>query len=88
MADNWRVINDGKTEFMILCSRLNCDPGTFPVLHIVDQFVSVNNIVCNLSFIFDSRMSFVQEVNSTVKYTFSEVGKLSMIRKSLTPEAV
>ncbi len=35
----------------------------------------------------DSGMSFVQQVNSTVKSSFDEPRKLSMIRKSVTPEA-
>ncbi len=69
-----------------LCSRF-CYLETFPILHIGDECVIVINIACNLCFTFGSRMSFVQQVNSTVKFSFGEVRKLSMIKKKITPEA-
>ncbi len=65
------MFNDDKTEFMILCSRCS-DPATFPILHIGDECVPVSNTACYIGFTIDSGMSFVQQVNSTVK-SFSEL---------------
>ncbi len=86
MADNWLLFNDGKTKFMILSSRF-ADPATIHVVHIGDAFVPVISTAHNLDFIFDPGMSFVQQVNSSVKSSFGEVRKFSMMRNSLTLEA-
>ena len=80
------MFNDGKTEFMILSSRFS-PSVTFSDIHIGDEFVSTSDIARNLGFIFDSGMSLTPQVNNTVKTSFGEIRKLSMIRKSLTEEA-
>ncbi len=46
-----------------------------------------SNTACNIVFIFESGMDFVQQVYSTVKFSFCEVRKLSMTRKCLNTEA-
>ncbi len=49
---------------------LSCD---IPALYIGDDDVLVSNTAYNSGFIFDSEMSFVQQINSIVKSSSGEV---------------
>ncbi len=65
---------------MIISSRYS-STVRFISPRIGDELVS-----CNLGFIFDSCMNFAKHVNSIVRNSFSEIRKLSMIRKNLNRE--
>lgn len=86
MTDNWLTFNDVKTEFIILSSRF-APKVDYPPFHVGEELITPSVSVRNLGFIFDSGLSYVEQVTNVVKLSYMEIRKLAAIRKNLTQEA-
>ena len=86
MADNWLKFNDPKTEFMIISSRF-APSVDFPDFHVGDSLITPSTSARKLGFIFDSGLSFVDQINAVVRNSFVELRRLAAIRKNLTKVA-
>ena len=89
MNSNSLKMNESKTEFMILGSKNSLMKANHNqlVLHVGNQAILPASRVRNLGVIFDSNMSFIDQVSSISKSVRYQLRNLGFIRQTLTKKA-
>ncbi len=88
MGKNFLKLDDEKTEFMIITSKLTASRYAFPDFNIGD-IVSFHQVKRSgiLGVMFDSSLTFATHVNSVCKRSYYHLRNIGLIRKYLDQQA-
>ena len=87
MRENFLKLNDEKTEFILIGSRQQLSKVKVPHLTIGDSNIPSASSVRNLGCIFDSSMSFNDQISNIVRSASFHIRNIGRIRKYLNPHA-
>ena len=84
---NWLMVNDIKTEFLILGSRQQLERVNISSIQVGEAQVAPVNSVRNLGVIFDSNMGMDQHVAKACRTAYYHLHNIRRIRNYLTEDA-
>ena len=87
MISNWLMVNDSKTEFMIVGSRQQLERVTIPNIQVGEDRITPATSVRNLGVIFDPNLKMDMHVNKACRGAYYHLHNIRRIRKYLTDEA-
>ena len=81
------MLNDGKTEFIVIGTRHQLAKTSISSLHVGDAQITTSSTVRNLGVWFDATFSMASHVTKTCGASFYHLQNIRHIRKYLSPEA-
>ena len=87
MIPNWLMVNDSKTEFLIIGSKQQLERVNIASIQVGDAKITPVKSVRNLGVIFDSNLKMDQHITKACKSAYYHLHNIRRIRKYLTEDA-
>ena len=87
MISNMLMVNDSKTEFLIVGSKQQLERVNIPFIHVGEDQITPVMSVRNLGVIFDSNLKMDMQITKACQNAFYHLHNIRRIRKFLSQEA-
>ena len=87
MRQNFLILNDEKTEFLLFGSRQQLSKVSLPFIKIGDSQITPSSQARNLGVIFDSTRTLKPHISNIVRVSSFHIRNISQIRKYLNQSA-
>ena len=84
LCDNGLVMNENKSEAIIIRSPSLRTPITFSRINICGQFVDTSAVIRDLGFAIDTHLSMASQVSNIYRSAYYHLARIAKIRDSLT----
>ena len=87
MISNMLMVNDNKTEFLIVGSKQQLERVNIPFIHVGEDQITPVTSVRNLGVIFDSNLKMDMQITKAYQNAYYHLHNIRRIRKFLSQEA-
>ena len=87
MISNMLMVNDSKTEFLIVGSKQQLERVNIPFIHVGEDQITPVTSVRNLGVIFDSNLKMDMQITKACQIAYYHLHNIRRIRKFLSQEA-
>ena len=88
LIEGWLLLNDDKTEFLVIGTRQQLNKLSPSVLHVRDHTIDSSVNVRNLGTIFDNAIGMDSHINQVCKTAFYHIHNIRRISKYLSQESL